>query len=68
MIDSSENSFLEDENPYGFCDRCFSFGVKKSTMYYPKSDFGLELRSFVTAQQFTGYMCKVSREIDQKTG
>ena len=68
MMDSNtsyEESVLEDRNPYGFCDRDFSFGVTKSTMYYPKADFGLEL-SFVTAQQHTGYVCKISREVDQK--
>ena len=53
MMDSNtsyEDSVLEDGNPYGFCDRSFSFGVTKSTMYYPKADFGLELISFVAAQ------------------
>lgn len=62
---SSEDS-VADENVYGYCDKMFSFGVTKSTIYYPKWEFGLALLNFVAAQHHTGYVCKVSREMDQK--
>ena len=62
----SNEDNIEDENVYGYCDKTYSFGVTKSTIYNPKSDFGLALLNFVAAQHHTGYVCKISREMDQK--
>ena len=59
----------EDEtitNPYGFAEENTSFGIMKKTVYYPKSDFSLTLLHFVTADNFTGYICSVRRDHDEQ--
>ena len=54
-------------NPYGYEDRESTFGLIRKKIYYPKSDFGLRLEEFVSTENFTGYFCTVTREIDMKT-
>lgn len=57
----------EDDNPYGYGDRETTFGLIRKKVYYPKSDFGLQLKEFVSAGNFTGYFCTVTRQMDRKS-
>lgn len=64
------DSFMESEedvNPYGYGDRETTFGLVRKKIYYPKSDFGMQLLEFVSAGSFTGYFCTVTREMDRKS-
>lgn len=74
MANSSFTSDPEEEadrnsNPYGYLEQRYSFGVKSKTggVYLPKSDFSIKLLYFVEAGHLTGYVCSVTRELDQIT-
>ena len=74
--DQSEGYMAQEEtaqdeealrNPYGYAEQGCTFGVRRKGMYYPKSNFCLRLLYFVNAQKFTGYVCEISREMDEVT-
>lgn len=67
-LDSSVvNTEIDEDNPYGYRDSETTFGLVRKKVYYPKSDFGLQLREFVSAGSFTGYFCIVTRQMDRKS-
>ena len=62
-----DNLMESDEyNPY-YGDRETTLGLVRRKIYYPKSDFGLQLLEFVSSGSFTGYFCTVTREMDRKS-
>ena len=74
VSDSSDQTGLDssiahtdEDNPCGYADRETMFGLLKKKIYYPKSDFGLELKEYVSAGSLTGYFCDVTRQMDRKT-
>jgi len=68
-MDESNTSEIGEEddigNPYGFSEQDYTFGVMKKGVYYPKSDFSLELIYFVSAKHHTGFVCQITRDIDK---
>ena len=63
-----DNLMESDEiNPYDYGDRETTFGLVRKKIYYPKLDFGLQLREFVSAGSFTGYFCTVTHEMDRRS-
>ena len=56
----------DDENPCGFYEQQYSFGIRKKK-YLSKSDFSIELQDFVSAKHLTGYVCKVTRAVDSQS-
>ena len=66
-LEVSEVNAVDAGNPYGFHEKDSTFGVRKKRVYYPNSDFSFQLINFVSAMHHTGYLCKVTREIDEKS-
>lgn len=67
-LSTAGNEEVEDEikNPYGFVEKDTSFGIMKKSIYFPKSDFSLNLVHFVSADNLTGYVCMVKRDHDEQ--
>jgi len=73
MNDSSLSSTQEsqdddvDDNPDCFYEQGNTFGVKTKHKYCVRAYFSIELIAFVSANTFTGYVCKVTRNADQSS-
>lgn len=67
--DPEDDEAGHKSNPYGFLEQNYSFGVKGKGegVFLPKSDFSIKLLYFVEAGHLTGYVCSVTRELDQIT-
>ena len=67
--DHEDEGADHNSNPYGFLEQDYSFGVKGKGggAFLPKSDFSIKLLYFVEAGHLTGYVCSVTRELDQIT-
>ena len=44
-----------------------TFGITKKENYIAKSDFKMKLIAMVEALENTGYICDVTREVDNQT-
>lgn len=61
------NAETDEDNLCGYGECETTFGLVRKKIYYPKSDFGLQLKEFVLAGSFTGYFCTVTRQMDRKS-
>ena len=68
MNDSSLTSSQEiqgddvDDDPDCFYEQGNTFGIKTKIKYYVQAYFSIELMAFVSANTFTGYVCKVTAD------
>ena len=56
---SLQNNFHDDELTN-------TFGIMKKDRYVPKSDFSIKLITMVEAQENTGYVAEVIRDVDNQ--
>jgi len=59
----------EDDNSYGFHEPDHTFGVTRKGKILPEVlvGFSLQLIYFVSAKHHTGYVCKITRDVDKKS-